>query len=53
MAYHNEDIAACTNNRCKQRFNCKRWYLAQNKDPHQTYLLERAVDGCEFQITLN
>lgn len=50
---HNEDIAACTNDGCSKRYNCQRWWLAQNKDPYQTYLLERATDGCEFQINVN
>ena len=38
MAYHNEDIAACMNDRCPKRLTCLRWQIGTNKDPYQTYL---------------
>ena len=36
MAYHNEDIAACTYDACPLRLECLRWQLGTNKDPYQT-----------------
>lgn len=53
MDRHNEDIAACTNDRCKKRLECLRWQLGTNKDPYQTYLVESGTEGCEFQIAVN
>ena len=38
MTYHNEDIAACTNDKCSKKLTCLRWQLGLNKDPYQTYL---------------
>ena len=38
MTYHNEDIAACANDRCDKIFTCLRWQIGTNKDPYQTYL---------------
>lgn len=38
MNYHNEDIAACTNDKCHKKPTCLRWQLGANKDPYQTYL---------------
>ena len=49
MAYHNEDIAACTNDNCPQRLTCLRWQLGTNKDPYQTHLDGSMCDG-EFYV---
>ena len=52
MAYHNEDIAACMNDRCPKRLTCLRWQLGTNKDPYQTYLDGNSCDE-EFYIEHN
>ena len=44
MSYHNEDIAACTNDKCARRFSCLRWVLGLNKDPYQTYVITDASE---------
>ena len=51
MKYHNEDIAACTNDKCKQKDTCLRWQLGTNKDPYQTYLDGDMCEG-EFYVEL-
>lgn len=50
MAYHNEDIAACTNDNCPKKITCLRYQLGTNKDSYQTYL-----DGntCEGKFYIN
>ena len=45
MAYRNEDLAACTNDRCDKRLTCLRWQLGTNKDPYQTYLDGSMCEG--------
>jgi len=50
MNYHNEDIAACTNDRCTRRLSCKRWWLGTNKDPYQTYVFVSDPSECELYI---
>ena len=37
IVVHNEDIAACTNDKCPKRQTCLRWLLGTNKDPYQTF----------------
>ena len=49
MTYHNEDLAACTNDSCDKRLTCLRWQLGANKDPYQTYL-DGSVCEEEFYI---
>ena len=51
MAYHNEDIAACDNDRCKIRITCLRWQLGTNKDTYQTYLDGSVCEG-EFYVEI-
>ena len=51
MKYHNEDIAACTNDKCKQKDTCLRWQLGTNNDPYQTYLDGDMCEG-EFYVEL-
>ena len=51
MTYHNEDIAACTNDKCKQKDTCLRWQLDTNNDTYQTYLDGTMCEG-EFYIEL-
>ena len=51
MAYHNEDIAACDNDRCPKRLTCLRWQLGTNKDTYQTYL-DGSVCGEEFYVEI-
>lgn len=49
MDYHNEDIAACTNDNCSYRLTCLRWWLGTNKDPYQTYISKGCKDK-EFYV---
>ena len=49
MTYHNEDIAACNNDRCPKKITCLRWQLATNKDAYQTHL-DGSVCGEEFYV---
>ena len=51
MAYQNEDIAACDNDRCPKRLTCLRWQLGTNKYACQTYL-DGSVCGEEFYVKL-
>ena len=51
MAYHNEYISACDNDRCPKRLTCLRWQLGTNKDFHQSYL-DGSVCGEEFYIEI-
>lgn len=53
MTRHNEDIAACTEDRCSLRLNCLRWQLGTNKDPYQTYILIEDYNNCNFFIKQN
>ena len=52
MSYHNTDIAACDNERCKGRGNCLRWQLHLNGDRYQVYLAGwyAAVKRCEHYV---
>ena len=43
------DMAACTNDNCKRRLNCKRWWLGTRKDPLQRYG-EFNEKNCKFFI---
>lgn len=47
MKYHNEDIAACTNDKCGLKDTCLRWQLGTNNDLYQTYL---DGDMCEEEF---
>ena len=49
MKYHNEDIAACTNDGCKLKDTCLRWQLGKNDDTYQTYLDGTMCEG-EFYV---
>ena len=49
MTYHNEDIAACTKDKCKQKGTCLRWQLGTNNDTYQTYLDGAVCEG-EFYV---
>lgn len=51
MKYHNEDIAACTNDKCEKRLTCLRWQLGTNNDTYQTYL-DGDMCGGEFYVEL-
>ena len=51
MAYNNEDIAACTNDRCPKRLTCLRWQIGTNMDAYQTYL-NGSECGEEFYVEL-
>ena len=51
MKYHNEDIAACTNDKCEKRQSCLRWQLGTNNDTYQTYL-DGSVCDEEFYVEL-
>ena len=51
MKYHNEDIAACTNDKCEKRLSCLRWQLGTNNDTYQTYLDGDMCEG-EFYVEL-
>lgn len=44
--YHNENIAACTEDRCSLKLKCLRWQLGTYKDPYQTYLMVENYDDC-------
>lgn len=52
MRYRNEDIAACTNGKCRLKDTCLRWQLGTNKDPYQTYL-DGSVCDEEFYVESN
>lgn len=45
MAYRNEDIAACQNKECRNKWQCLRWQLALNNDPYQTYIDGKSCNG--------
>ena len=49
MKYHNEDIAACTNDKCPQKDTCLRWQVGTNNDTYQTYLDGTMCEG-EFYV---
>ena len=51
MKYHNEDIAACTNDKCGLKDTCLRWQLGTNNDTYQTYL-DGNVCNEEFYVEL-
>ena len=51
MKYHNEDIAACTNDKCGLKDTCLRWQLGTNNDTYQTYLDGDMCEG-EFYVEL-
>ena len=52
MKYHNEDIAACTNDKCGLKDTCLRWQLGTNNDTYQTYL-DGNVCNEEFYVESN
>ncbi len=45
-----EDIEACTNDKCQRKDTCVRWHIGTNKNPHQTHL-DMECDG-EFYVEL-